>query len=86
MTIAATYAKALRSLVLENPKTGKEFLSNLREALKRRGHEELLPQIFAEYQKLELAHTRAEQASEATPERERTRILFELYKKLTQPN
>ena len=86
MTIAATYAKALRSLVEENPSTGKEFLVNLRLALKKRGHEKLLPQIFAEYQKLELAGTRATQAAAVTPERERTRILFELYKKLTQPN
>ena len=84
MTIAATYAKALRSLVEENPSTGKEFLTNLRLALNKRGHEKLLPQIFAEYKKLELAGARAAQASAVTPERERTRILFELYKKLTQ--
>ncbi len=76
MTIAATYAKALRSLVAENPATGGEFLANLRLALKKRGHEKLLPQIFAEYQKQEIAGARAAKASEVTPERERTRILF----------
>ncbi len=82
MIIASQYARALFSLVQENPKTGKEFLAGLRAALKQRGHENLLPQIFAEYQKLETANTRATHAKAVTPERERTRILFELYKKL----
>jgi hypothetical protein len=84
MTIAATYAQALRSLVAEDASAGKDLIANLRAALKRRGHDKLLPQIFAEYQKLELAHARIARASAATPERERTRILFELYKKLIQ--
>lgn len=82
MIIASQYAKALYSLVKENPKTGKEFLVGLRVALKRRGHEKLLPQIFTEYKKLEIAGERSRKAQEVTPERERTRILFELYKKL----
>ncbi|TSC68586.1 MAG: hypothetical protein G01um101456_581 [Parcubacteria group bacterium Gr01-1014_56] len=82
MIIASQYARALYSLVKENPKTGKEFLTGLRAALKRRGHEKLLPQIFTEYKKLEVAGERRAQAQKVTPERERTRILFELYKKL----
>jgi hypothetical protein len=83
MILASQYAKALRSLVLRNPATGREFLGGLRAALAKRGHEKLLPQIFAEYQKLETADKRSARAKEATPERERVRILFELYKKLT---
>ncbi len=82
MIIASQYARALYSLVKENPKTGKEFLVGLRMALKRRGHEKLLPQIFTEYKKLEIAGKRSLEAQAVTPERERTRILFELYKKL----
>ena len=86
MIIASQYAKALHSLIAENPTVGGEFLTNLRAALTRRGHEKLLPQIFAEYEKLQLADTRAKAAAVATPERERTRILFELYKNLTRPD
>lgn len=82
MILASQYARALHALVTENPKTGGEFLAGLRAALKKRGHEKLLPQIFTEYQKLAMAQTRSARAKEATPERERTRILFELYKKL----
>lgn len=83
MTTAHQYAKALRSLVLENPHEGKLFLSSLRAALKTRGHEKLLPHIAHEYEKLELAKERSERAAAITPERERTRVLYELYKKLT---
>jgi len=82
MIIASQYARALFSLVKENPLSGKEFLAQLRLVLRRRGHEKLLPHIFAEYQKLETASARTKKAAAATPERERTRILFELYKKL----
>ena len=82
MIIASQYARALHSLVKENPAKGKEFLHGLRSALKRRHHEKLLPQIYAEYEKLEVTHKRTQRAREVTPERERTRILFELYKKL----
>lgn len=82
MILASQYAKALRSLVEENPTTGKEFLAGLHAALTRRGHEKLLPHILSEYEKLEMADKRTKRAKEVTPERERTRILFELYKKL----
>ena len=82
MIIASQYARALYSLVKENPTTGKEFLAGLRAALLRRGYEKLFPKVFAEYQKLETAHARAALARAVTPERERTRTLLELYKKL----
>lgn len=73
--IAKEYAKAL--FAAQNPK-----LSRLRDVLKRRGHEKLLPRIFAEYQKLILARERSAMHRDVTPERERTRTLLELYKKL----
>ncbi|HUX36054.1 MAG TPA: hypothetical protein VMV71_03415 [Candidatus Paceibacterota bacterium] len=93
MTIAAEYAKALYALVArlplgdkrgqeENEKEGKAYLKNLRQALERRGHIKLLPQIFSEYKKLAMAHERFELHKKVTPESERTRTLLELYKRL----
>ncbi len=82
MTTALQYAKALRSLVEENPNEGALFLNSLREALARRGHGKLFPYILREYQKLELKAARSASARTPTPERERTRMLYELYKKL----
>ncbi len=76
--IETDYAKALYSL---NP--DKSHLVKLRAALKRRGHEKLLPKIFSEYQKLALAEKRRERAATVTPAAEKTRILLELYRKLT---
>ena len=77
--IATDYAKALYKSGKQNAKT----LANLRTTLKRRGHEALLPRIFAEYQKLLLAQTRRAKAAAVTPEAERTRVLLELYRTLT---
>ena len=75
--IATDYAKALYQL------TGKsDVLGNLRTVLKRRGHEKLLPQIFAEYKKLVLGAERLAKHKEVTPGKEQTRVLLELYKKL----
>ncbi len=79
--IEIDYAKALYSL---NP--DKSHLVKLRTLLKRRGHEKLLPKIFAEYQKLALAEKRRERAAAITPEAERTRVLLELYRKLIHTN
>ncbi len=76
--IETDYAKALYAT---NP--GKTELTNLRAALKRRGHEKLLPRIFSEYKKLLLSAERKERAGKVTPEAERTRVLLELYRKLT---
>jgi hypothetical protein len=83
MNTAEQYARALFSLVAENPRTGGEFFEGLKQALKKRGHDKLLPRILHEYERLAVAQERSAQAREETPERERTRILFELYKKLT---
>ncbi len=76
--LATDYAKALYTLG-GNAKN----LRGLRTVLARRGHEKLLPQIFAEYKKLVLGAERLAQHKEVTPEKEQTRILLELYKKLT---
>lgn len=81
--IASEYAKALYSLVEKNEKDGKTYLKNLRQALERRGHIKLLPQIFSEFKKLAIAAERSEMHGKITPESERTRALLELYKKLT---
>ena len=76
--IETDYAKALYQA------DGKpDLLKNLRELLKRRGHEKLLPRIYSEYKKLVLAEHRRKQAATVTPEAEKTRILLELYRKLT---
>jgi F0F1-type ATP synthase delta subunit len=83
MTIAAEYAKALYDLVEKNEKEGNMYLKNLRQALERRGHIKLLPQIFSEYKKLAMGRERAELHGKITPENERTRALLELYRKMT---
>jgi len=75
--IETDYAKALYAL---NP--DKSHLVSLRNLLKRRGHEKLLPRIYSEYKKLVLAEHRRTQVATVTPEAERTRVLLELYKKL----
>jgi F0F1-type ATP synthase delta subunit len=75
--IAAQYAKALYEL-----KPTKTHLRNLRAVLERRHHEKLLPQIFAEYQKLHLAEKRRAARAVVSKAGERTRVLLELYKKL----
>lgn len=82
MTIAAQYAKALHQLVAAEPTKGKTFIKNLHATLEHRGHEKLLHQIVQEYERLEIAKERIAAAKAVTPERERTRVLFELYKKL----
>jgi F0F1-type ATP synthase delta subunit len=75
--LATDYAKALYQLGEKE-----NHLPGLREALKRRGHEKLLPQIFAEYKRLVLGAQRLAEHKKVTPEKEQTRILLELYKKL----
>ena len=74
--IAADYAKALYEL------GDRANIQTLREVLARRGHGKLLPQIYAEYEKLVVARKRLEMHKAATPEKERTRILVDLYKRL----
>lgn len=82
--LATQYAKALHAELTKEPARAKELFANLREALARRGHNKLLPQIATELERLEVARGRAARAREATPGRERTRVLFELYKHLTR--
>jgi hypothetical protein len=84
MNTAAYYARALFALIEEKPKKAAEYLHNLDGVLKRRGHQKLLPKIFSEYQKLQLAKERIAQHKTLTPQQERTRQLLELYRKLTQ--
>ena len=81
MNLAASYARALYDLADKGTR-GKDYLANLKAALKRRGHEKLLPNIFTEYQKLELGEKRAAAAKEVTPEAARTAQLLALYRKL----
>lgn len=82
MSIPAAYARALFELSEADPKEGGAYVRNLRAVLARRGHEKLMPQVFAEYQKLELARERSRMHASITPERERTRTLLELYRTL----
>ncbi len=91
MTIATQYAKALYDLVEKNENgstqltinEGRTYLKNLRQALERRGHIKLLPQIFSEYKKIVMGRERAELHNKITPESERTKTLLELYRKMT---
>ena len=80
MTLATQYARALYASTAPDA----ERLSGLRAALKRRGHEKLLPQIFAGYTRLALQEKRLTNYKKTTPEKEQTRVLLELYKKLTE--
>ena len=82
MTEAASYAKALHTTVSTTTLDSKKVLANFNEALKRRGHQKLLPAILAEYEKLELAEERSKTRSTITPESERNRMLLELYRRL----
>lgn len=75
--IATDYAKALYGLGATTAR-----LESMYKVLKRRGHEKLLPQILREYEKLELGAKRLEAHKKVTPERERTRVLFDMYKHL----
>ncbi len=84
MTLAGTYARALYDAVAKDAARGGEYLKSLREALARRGHQKLFPKIFSEYQALALKEERSKVHSKITPEQEQTRILLELYRKMTK--
>lgn len=75
--LATTYAKALYEL------KDKATTKGLRALLERHGHTKLMPQIYREYQKLLLQEQRLRAHKKVTPERERTRVLLELYRTLT---
>lgn len=85
MPAARTYARALFELVGQKPEDAKKFLKNLHGALERRGHQKLLSTVLSEYQKLETAAARRAMYERVTPEMERTRVLMQLYRKLTAP-
>lgn len=82
MTLADSYAKALHALVTKTPGKQSEYLKGLTEALKRRGHEKLLPRILKAYELQEVRRGRAENHATVTPDKERNRVLLELYHKL----
>lgn len=84
MNLARQYAQALTELIQEDASKGKTYLANLKQILEKRGHEKLFPQILRQYETLETARERVAKAQEVTPERERVRVLFELYKQLTR--
>jgi F0F1-type ATP synthase delta subunit len=84
MNLERSYARALYEVVSKDEAKGKEYIANLKEALKRRGHEKLFPKIFSEYEQLTLKKERSNVQTTVSPEQERTRILLELYQKLTQ--
>ncbi|HVY72450.1 MAG TPA: hypothetical protein VG984_00125, partial [Candidatus Paceibacterota bacterium] len=82
MNTARDYARALFALIEKKPKSASVYLTNLDQVLKRRGHQKLLPRVFSEYQKLQLAKERTDSYKNPNKEQEQTRILLELYRKL----
>jgi F0F1-type ATP synthase delta subunit len=58
MNLATSYAKALFEVAKRDTTSAPEVFKNLRESLRRRGHEKLLPRIYSEFEKLELGEER----------------------------
>jgi hypothetical protein len=83
MTLSQSYARALYEASSSSGKSAHELMKNMHEALKRRGHEKLLPRIISDYEKLAMSKERLEEYRRVTPEAEQTRVLLELYRKLT---
>ena len=79
MKLEELYAHALYETQSKEPK---KVLDVLRQTLRARGHEKLLPKIYSEYEKLQVRAKRLAMHKTVTPERERTRVLLELYNKL----
>lgn len=82
MDLAGQYAQALHEKIAEKPASAPSYLKNLRASMRARGHEGLLPRVFAEYEKLELRRRRRESQAKTSPEAKRTRELVELYRTL----
>lgn len=82
MTTQAQYAKALFDLAEQHPKQAAAYLDGLKKTLARKGHQKLLPRIFAEYAALLERKERSSRYATSTPEQERTRKLLELYRTL----
>lgn len=83
MSISSDYARALFEAADAHPQKGTELLKNLKLLLARRGHSKLLPRVLSDYEKLFMREERAKRYARVTPDQERTRILLELYRKLT---
>ena len=79
MKLEEMYAQALWAA---DTKDSAKAFETLKRTLKARGHEKLMPKIASEYQKLEVRAQRLALHKKVTPERERTRVLLELYHKL----
>lgn len=54
-TLAAQYARAIYEAHEESATSDAEFIANVMQALKRRHHAKILPQILEEYRKYEMA-------------------------------
>ena len=82
MTTALQYARALHEILKAHPKEENMYLKRTIATLRARGHERLLPQIYAEYKKLLLREEHKARSEHYAPEQERTRVLLELYQTL----
>lgn len=82
MNTAQRYAHMLYAVAKEHPSEAPAALHSLIAMLKERRYEKMLPQVYGEYQKLILAEDRRNKHAANTPERERTRVLLELYRTL----
>ena len=81
--IAKQYARGMYEAQAEKASASKAFFARVRDALRERGHEKLLPKVASEYEKLLLRDQRREAHERVTPEGERVRVLVQLYRKLT---
>ena len=82
MTIEAQYARALYLLVSQNPERSGEYLAGMRAMLEKKGHQKLMPRIFGAYRSHIEKNERTTTYAQISPERERTRVLLELYRTL----
>lgn len=83
--LARDYAQGLYELTRKSDlrSQGVGLADRLKEVLERRGHLRLLPHILSEYEKLAAGAQRLEKHKQETPEQAQTRMLTELYRKLT---
>ncbi len=82
MILEQQYAEALYQLVVAAPNRSREYLEQLVSTLKHKGHTQLLPRIFSQFEKILERKKRSEIYSTESPEKKRTRILLELYRTL----
>ena len=84
MTLEQQYAHALHALVVRSPEKSAQVLDGLKKTLEQKGHSKLLPQIYAQYQRILERAARSEKYAVVTEEGERTRVLLELYRTLAR--